>query len=393
MRFRSVRRCGARYTVVRFNMTHGRRRRITPALGFFRDATTACRGHARAPVQYWPEGSGTSSHMFGYVSIAQLSADIRAKLHLIPRDIELVVGIPRSGMIPSYMIGLFTNRLVVDLETFLSNGHAGHGRTREVGAKLVAPFEARHILLVDDSLRTGKSIKECVRRIREAGFPGKVTTCAVIVVPERGTDVDLFFREMPHPRIFEWNAFHHPQIENSCFDLDGILCVDPNSRENDDGPRYLEFLRTARPLIVPTQRIGHIVSARLEKYRAQTEQWLADHNVAYGQLHLIDLPSAAERRRLGTHSSHKAQIYQQTNAILFYESDVKQAQEIARLSGKPVLCIQDMALYLPDGFKVDSYIKTARWHLERPIGRMKSWLRQRLRAVLRGDARKLTLNG
>jgi uncharacterized HAD superfamily protein/adenine/guanine phosphoribosyltransferase-like PRPP-binding protein len=324
--------------------------------------------------------------MFGYVSIAQLSADIRSKLYVIPRDIDLVVGIPRSGMIPSYMIGLFTNRLVVDLETFLANGQAGHGRTRAVGAKLVAPFAAKHILLVDDSLRTGKSIRACVDRIRASGFTGKVTTCAVIVVPERGSDVDIFFREMPDPRIFEWNAFHHPQIENSCFDLDGILCVDPTSRENDDGPRYAEFLRSARPLIVPTQRIGHIVSARLEKYRAQTEQWLVEHGITYGKLHLIDLPTAAERQRLGSHGSHKARIYQETNAVLFYESDVKQSQEIARLSGKPVLCIEDMTLYLPDGFKVKSYLRTAKWHLDHPVGRVRSWLRQQL-ARLRGARR------
>ena len=322
--------------------------------------------------------------MFGYVSIAQLSADIRTKLHLIPREIELVVGIPRSGMIPAYMIGLFTNRLVVDLETFLANGQAGHGQTRAVGAKLVEPFAAKHILLVDDSLRTGDSMRKCVERVQSAGFKGKITTCAVIVVPEKGVEVDLFFREMPQPRIFEWNAFHHPQIANSCFDLDGILCVDPTSQENDDGPRYLDFLRSARPLIIPTQRIGHIVSARLEKYRAQTERWLADHDIQYGKLHLIDLPSAAERQRLGSHASHKAKIYQETNAVLFYESDVKQAREIAQLSGRPVLCIADMSLYLPGGLKVESHIKTAKWHLERPIGRLKGWLRQqraRMRAA------------
>jgi uncharacterized HAD superfamily protein/orotate phosphoribosyltransferase len=324
--------------------------------------------------------------MFGYVSISQLSADIRAKLYVIPRDIDLVVGIPRSGMIPAYMIGLFTNRLVVDLETFLAKGQAGHGTTRAVGAKLLEPFAAKHVLLVDDSLRTGKSMKDCVERIRAAGFPGKLTTCAIIVVPEKGAEVDVFFREMPHPRIFEWNAFHHPQICNSCFDLDGILCVDPTNHENDDGARYLEFLRSARPLIVPTQRIGHIVSARLEKYRGQTEQWLVDHGIEYGQLHLIDLPSAVERRKLGTHASHKAKIYKETNAILFYESDVNQAREIAQISGKPVLCIADMSLYLPGGLQLDSHIRTVKWHLERPIGRLKGWLRQQ-KARVRGSAR------
>lgn len=320
--------------------------------------------------------------MFGYVSIAQLSADIRAGLHLLPRDFDLVVGIPRSGMIPAYMIGLFTNRLVIDLETFLSKGVAGHGSTREVGAKLVQPFEARHVLLVDDSLRTGRSMRECLARVRNAGYGGRITTCAIIVVPDKGVEVDVFLREMPHPRIFEWNAFHHPQICNSCFDLDGVLCVDPTPRENDDGPRYLEFLRSARPLIVPTQRIGHIVSARLEKYRAQTERWLADHGIQYGQLHLIDLPSAAERRRLGSHAAHKARVYKETNALLFYESEPRQAREIARLSGKPVLCVADMSLHLPGGLQLDSQLRHVRWHLQRPLGRFKGWLR-RQRAYLR----------
>ena len=225
-------------------------------------------------------------------------------------------------------------------------------------------------MLVDDSLRTGESMKRCVDA-RAASRRSRLC----IVVPEKGIESIVFPRDAASA-IFEWNAFHHPQICNSCFDLDGILCVDPTNHENDDGPRYLEFLRSARPLIVPTQRIGHIVSARLEKYRAQTEQWLKDHDIAYGQLHLIDLPSAAERQRLGSHSSHKAKIYRDTNAILFYESDIKQAREIAHLSGKPVLCIEDMSLQLPGGLKVDSHIKTAKWHFERPIGRLKGWLRQ-----------------
>jgi hypothetical protein len=51
-----------------------------------------------------------------------------------------------------------------------------------------------------------------------------------------------------------------------------------------------------------------------------------------------------------------------------------------------VLCIEDMTLYLPDGFKVNSYIRTAKWHLDHPIGRVRSWLRQQL-ARLRGARR------
>jgi len=318
--------------------------------------------------------------MFGYVSVAQLSADIRAKLQDIPQTIDLVVGIPRSGMIPAYLIGLYLNRHVVDLETFLANGVAGHGHTRKVGIDIAEPQAARHILLVDDSLMTGGSLQRSIERIRASSFSGKLTTCAAIVMPAAGSSVDLFFREMPRPRIFEWNAFHHDMIEKSCFDLDGILCVDPTREECDDGPRYQEFLRTARPLFKPTRKIGHIVSARLEKHRAPTEAWLAANGISYGALHLIDLPSEADRRRLRAHSPHKAKVYRETDAVLFYESELEQAKDIARLSGRPVLCTADMTLQLPTALQLAASLKQARWRLKIPVGRLKRWLRQQARA-------------
>jgi uncharacterized HAD superfamily protein/orotate phosphoribosyltransferase len=321
--------------------------------------------------------------MFGFESISQLSHDIRSQLHRVPKDVDLVVGIPRSGMIPAYLLGLFVNRLVLDLDSFLAGRAAGHGSTRALGAEVRDPLSAKHILLVDDSLTSGGSMRKCVERVRMSAFGGRMTTCAAIVVPSMGGAVDISFREMPQPRIFEWNAFHHTEVVNSCFDLDGVLCVDPTERENDDGPRYGEFIRNARPLFVPTQRVGHIVSARLEKHRELTEEWLRRNGIAYGCLHLIDLPSQAERMRLGAHSKHKAKVYRSTGASLFYESDIEQAQEIAQLSGRPVLCPTNMNLYLPTGLTAAISLTNTKWHLKRPLGRLKGWL---YRAALSGLA-------
>lgn len=315
--------------------------------------------------------------MFGYMSIAELAAEIRAKLSLIPNDVDLIVGIPRSGMIPAYMIGLFLNRLVVDLETFLADGRAGHGATRQVGAELHSPLSAAHILLVDDSLASGASLSRCIERIAGSPFRGRMTTCAVIVDPGMSHRVDLHFRQMPQPRIFEWNAFHHPYLEEACVDLDGVLCVDPTPRENDDGVRYCRFMSSTRPLFNPTRRIGHIVSARLEKYRDHTENWLRANAIEYGRLHLLDLPSKAERQRLGAHHAHKAGIYRDSRAILFYESDASQAPEIARLSGKPVLCITTMELHHPSGFQIRANVKRAKWHLRGRLGQLKARFAER----------------
>lgn len=317
--------------------------------------------------------------MYGYVSFAQLSISIRTQLHRIPADVDLVVGVPRSGMPPAYMIGLFLNRHVTDIETFLADRAIGHGSTRRVGAHINSPLQARHVLLVDDSVATGASMQRAHDRIRAAGFSGRVTSCAAIVAPSQRANVDVSFITMPHPRLFEWNAFHHACVENACFDLDGVLCVDPTSHDNDDGPRYRQFVNSARPLFLPSLRIGHIVSARLEKYRDITEAWLAAHGVEYGALHLLDLPSKEERMRLGAHSSHKIQVYRQTGAALFYESDATQARDIARGSGKPVLCIDDMSMVLPDAANLGAAIKTAAWRLHHPLGRAKGWLKQQLR--------------
>lgn len=318
--------------------------------------------------------------MYGYVSFAQLSAAIRTQLHAIPGDVDLVVGIPRSGMVPAYQIGLFLNRLVCDIDGFLNDSAVSHGHTRKLGAALTSLREARHILLVDDSIATGSSMQKALARIQESGYAGKVSTCAAIVAPSHRSSVNLSFITLPQPRLFEWNAFHHACVENACFDMDGVLCVDPASHDNDDGPRYEKFLSNALPLFRPTLRIGHIVSARLEKYRALTEDWLGAHKITYGQLHLVDLPSKAERIRLGAHCSHKIRVYRETGAGMFYESDLGQAREIAQGSGKPVLCVGDMTMVMPGASHLTATAKSAMWHLRYPLGRAKGWLKQQLRS-------------
>ncbi len=129
---------------------------------------------------------------------------------------------------------------------------------------------------------------------------------------------------------------------------DGVLCLDPTETENDDGPAYLSFLQTARRLSSPTQVIGHLVTSRLERYRPETEAWLKQHDIRFGKLHMLDVPTAAERRRLNLHGRFKTGIYRGLDdALLFIESEPDQAREIAESSGKPVLCFATQELFRP----------------------------------------------
>ena len=91
-----------------------------------------------------------------------------------------------------------------------------------------------------------------------------------------------------------------------------------------------------RPPVV----VGHLVTARLEKYRRETEEWLARQNIRYGKLHMLEGVSAVQRRLGRLQTVHKANVYKQTNAWLFIESSLLEAHEIANLCKKPVYCTE-----------------------------------------------------
>lgn len=204
-------------------------------------------------------------------------------------------------------------------------------------------------MLVDDSVATGESLNKAVAALTAEG-DWQIFSCAIFGTSENQHLVDFVFDLCPRPRVFEWNMMHHPRLSEACIDFDGVLCVDPTEQENDDGSLYRTFLRDVPPLLIPSHPVGAIVSSRLEKYRPLVEDWLHRHNIEYGELHLLDLPSAAERQRLRPHASFKASTYRSNPKYrIFIESDQNQAAKIAHESGKPVICTGNMRYY-PGGF-------------------------------------------
>jgi uncharacterized HAD superfamily protein len=282
--------------------------------------------------------------MMHFRSITDMYHDVWRSLHLLPPDIDVVVGIPRSGMLPATMIALAGNLPLADLDGFLEGRLLSTGKTRrENGEPGGAAFA--HALVIDDSCRTGGSMREA--RAKLAGIAHKVTFAAVYGTDRQTGEVDLVFARVPEPRVFEWNVLHHPIVERACFDIDGVLCLDPTDQQNDDGAEYLDFMLSTPSLHRPRRKIAKLVTSRLEKYRGPTEAWLARHGVRYGELHMLDLPDAATRRRLGVHASFKAQVYRQSDCALFVESEAQQAYDIARLSGKPVLSLAGPRMMMP----------------------------------------------
>lgn len=277
--------------------------------------------------------------------LSRLSTECAGK---ISNDIDLVVGIPRSGMLVASIIALKQNLPLTDLYSFLRNDDLKKGTTRTYKhAELVKPQDAKKILLVDDSISSAKSMFAAQEQVK-AAYEGSVVTMAVFAERNNRHLVDMHLELVEQPRVFEWNIMHHAFLTHACLDIDGVLCVDPTADQNDDGPRYRDFLACTRPLFIPSVKVAHLVTSRLEKYRADTEEWLQRNGVQYGTLHMLDLPTAEERRRLNIHHKFKAEVYaSQPLTRLFVESEERQAIEIMKLSGKPVYCIETNEMYVP----------------------------------------------
>ena len=273
-------------------------------------------------------------------SIADLSATVTRNLHKIPSSVDLVVGVPRSGMLPASMIALALNLPLTDLEGYIEGKIFRSGSSR--GQKTVSFCDLKHALVVDDSVRTGATM-DCVRRQLSARSDLHFTLCAAYGLPFDNHDkCDFVLENVADPRVFEWNVMHHPwTLASACVDIDGILCADPKREDNDDGEKYRSYISCPDRRFTPTAQIDCIVTSRLEKYRDITEAWLNRAGIQYRKLYMLPLKSAEDRRKMGNHADFKAQVYASTNTRLFIESEAWQAAEIARICGKPVLCLDE----------------------------------------------------
>jgi uncharacterized HAD superfamily protein len=277
-----------------------------------------------------------------YKTLNCLSNDSKKNLYKIHNDgYDLIVGIPRSGMIPAYMIGLYLNLNVIDLDGYIDNRKLKKGLTRKAKVTLNYSHDAEKVLIIDDSIMSGASLKNAINSLPKF-LVHKSRTLAIYSDRKERSDVDIFFEVVESPRVFEWNLFHRNLMASACLDIDGVLCHDPSDRENDDGEMYLRFLDYAKPLMIPTYKVHSLVTNRLEKYRVQTERWLEKHGVDYEYLIMLDLPSKEERQKMNSYAVHKSTYFKNNRELqIFIESDISQARDIAKISGKPVYCMDD----------------------------------------------------
>lgn len=299
-------------------------------------------------------------------TVSDMTALIQLNLEMYV-DVDVVIGIPRSGMLPASILATFLNKPLGTLDSLIAGKVLTQGHTRRVDSHTNDSNEIRSndvLLVLDDSIASGGSMIAAKKLVESLNLTNKIIFCAIYGSSSVNNIVDFTLESVRHPRVFEWNVMHHPYLKDCCVDIDGVLCRDPKNNENDDGERYLKFMRDVVPRVVPKHKIGHLVTNRLEKYRQVTEEWLARNNFQYGQLHMLNMPSAESRRELGDYHSHKTAVYKKTGACLFIESDPRQAILIANNSGKYVLSIDDSNMHAPD-VTVESVINWTKVFLKR----------------------------
>ncbi len=252
-------------------------------------------------------------------------------LHKIPRDIDLIVGIPRSGTMVANILALYLNLPFTDINSFVNRSDLKSGTTRKCRTWIKSVDEARHVLVVDDSVSSGKAVREAKELLKEKNVTQQVTFLAVYVLTTSKRLVDIYFEICEQPRMFEWNYMHHWALEYCCIDMDGIICED--YQQLPYGNDRQESVADMSPKMLPTQKIGCLITDRPEKCKEEIISWLQKYAIDYENLAL---------------TNQKAEIYKKSKCILFFEYDCQQAAEICRYSGKPVFCVAERKLFTSD---------------------------------------------
>lgn len=279
-----------------------------------------------------------------FITLEQYTSDVRKLLAMVPHDIDAVAGVARSGLYPASLIAMWMHKPMFLVSQARGEiVEAGNG-WRLGNAHVHIPPRAGKVLVVDDTVMTGGS-QQILRRVVGAKFENAIFATVYCNPLANLGKPDIHAVDLEWPHLLEWNLFNSVLSQSIATDFDGILCRDCTAREDDDGPQYLEFLRTAR-MVYPMRKmtIPLIVTARLEKYREETLAWLSRHGMSVEKLVMGPWANNHERARADIGAWKGGQFAEWSRnrrgirPHVLIESDVHQAKRAAQVSRGLVVC-------------------------------------------------------
>ncbi len=270
-----------------------------------------------------------------FISTEQLISWTNKWLNFIPNNYDIIIGIPRSGLLVASIISLKFAKPLSTPELFIKN-------IIWSSIEIKSPKKYKNVLLVDDTISSGKTMRNSLELLLSNYEGINVTTAALIATPKSKSLVDTYYKIIPEPRIFEWNMMHAKKGK-TCFDMDGVLCENCPPGVDADEEKYIKWIQSAKPYLIPSYTIDAIISNRLEKYRKDTEIWLKKHNVKYKKLILWDIESKDKRN--GQYAKQKIKAIKLIKPDIYFESSLSESEEIWKATGIQVMCIDEMILF------------------------------------------------
>jgi len=153
-----------------------------------------------------------------YKSISDLNDDTRQFVQEYLHDIDLVVGIPRSGLLAANFLCLHLNVPMTDVDRLCENRLIDTGE-RYAEDPSFRDFDS--VLVVDDSVRTGSQMTETRNRLAKHDFPFDLSYGAVYVSSRGHEHVDHWGEIVSMPRVFEWSNYTDDPRHASMIELFG----------------------------------------------------------------------------------------------------------------------------------------------------------------------------
>ena len=254
----------------------------------------------------------------------------------LPKDIDVVVGIPRSGMFVASVIALSLGKPLTSPELF-AEGKVWWTKKKESQH----PIQLRKVLLVDDTIGEGTTFMNAQQIILEKNPNAEIIKASLFSNPTPSVQLDYYFTVLSkgYDR-FEWGLMH-AHVGITATDMDGILCEECPLDADRDEEKYKEWIATVKPYRIPAYEIDAIITSRLEKYRKHTEEWLRKHGVKYKRLIMWNLPD----KKFRTNSAeYKSRELLKLKPEWYWESNFGEAKQIWKKTKIPVLCFDKMIL-------------------------------------------------
>lgn len=284
-----------------------------------------------------------------YTTYAELAEDIKNNLWKVPRDIDGIIAIERSGIIPATMISKYCNIRMTTYYSFVNSDNIKDCFSKGMGSFAKESKNSNKYLVVDDTICSGRQMRETINRLKQVHPEFDYITLVVYkdISNSKLFDIDIFFKERNSNLILsEWSFCSNTLPVNTLFDFDGVFVVDPPCDDNiEEYKRYLKSPNPKLNIVIANNRTPiNICSYRIKKYYKETLDFLVKYGYKPGNIYMYNADTIEERNKVPSYV-YKASVYKNPSYQLFVESNDYEAQMIARLTGKPVISIEGNKLY------------------------------------------------